>query len=541
LRKIFPLLEPRRIVDIGCGVGTWMRAALDLGAEAVVGVDGDYVDRSMLLVDPASFVPADIAAARLPKVLKGHLADPFDLVMCLEVAEHLPFLRAASFVEDLTCLSDVVLFSAAVPFQFGTNHVNEQWPEFWAILFRACGFACWDWLRRELWAEQGVDWWYAQNTLVFAREGCAAAESLPWDARAQGKSLSIVHPQNFLDNLLDRPRAHGRAALEEELQDFGALVEANRRCAIEPPPSKAVARGRSAPETARDVFPWTRIEVSDHEQEVRRAHELVVSIEDLARVEIARREEMEEVARTEVARREDLEQVARTEIARREEMEEVARTEVARREDLEQVARTEIARREEMEEVARTEVARREELEQIVHVETARRQELETKVAVEVARRQESEIARRGEAAQLHTVVRRLRAEVDRQNESRARVEQEHQALHQRLAAELEDAQSNCAALRHEIDILSGSTMWRATMPLRSFGAKLPVWTRRPVRLVDRHRPLRRTAVCRRRPGNLGHARLAGLGCGEGDPASWASRSARVGDNRAGHGSTARL
>lgn len=54
----------------------------------------------------------------------------FDLAMTIEVAEHLTPVRADSFVEDLTRLSDVVLFSAAIPAQGGINHVNEQWQSY---------------------------------------------------------------------------------------------------------------------------------------------------------------------------------------------------------------------------------------------------------------------------------------------------------------------------------------------------------------------------------------------------------------------------
>ena len=55
----------------------------------------------------------------------------FDLVLSLEVAEHLPSECAEAFVESLVNLGPVILFSAAIPYQGGENHVNEQWPEYW--------------------------------------------------------------------------------------------------------------------------------------------------------------------------------------------------------------------------------------------------------------------------------------------------------------------------------------------------------------------------------------------------------------------------
>ncbi len=268
LDRLFPLIRPRRVLDVGCGVGPWMRAALDLGATEVIGIDGDYVDRRLLLVDPSHFVAADLATQRLADVLGSHGTRPFDLVICLEVAEHLPLDRAFSLVRDLTGQSDIVLFSAAVPFQFGTHHVNEQWPEFWCILFRGQGYSCFDCLRSALWAEPDVAWWYAQNILVFARDSSEAAQCLPQYARADAHGLSFVHPENLLANLLGLPRRHRLLAAAEEVQDFRSLVAANLRGEPALPPLSGPARAASAASDARDVFPWTRMETYEPEAEI---------------------------------------------------------------------------------------------------------------------------------------------------------------------------------------------------------------------------------------------------------------------------------
>ena len=55
-----------------------------------------------------------------------------DLVVCLEVAEHVPPLSAGDFIASLTRLASIILFSAAIPYQGGDGHLNEQWPEYWA-------------------------------------------------------------------------------------------------------------------------------------------------------------------------------------------------------------------------------------------------------------------------------------------------------------------------------------------------------------------------------------------------------------------------
>ena len=268
LGRVFPWLLPRRVLDVGCGVGTWLRAALDLGAGEVAGTDGSYVDRAQLLIDPASFVPADLAAQSVRDALGERAATPFDLVICMEVAEHLPYGRAPALVAELASLGDAVLFSAAVPFQYGTQHVNEQWPEFWAILFRAQGFSCYDCLRAGLWADTKVDWWYAQNALLFARDGSAAAGRLPPESRVDGRGLSVVHPENLLANLLGLARRHRQDAYQEEVQDLRSLIAANLRLQPELPALAAPARAERSAPNARNVFPWTRIEIHQPEQEI---------------------------------------------------------------------------------------------------------------------------------------------------------------------------------------------------------------------------------------------------------------------------------
>src|SRR6187549_13344 len=78
------LVRPASVVDIGCGNGTWLKAFLEInpGLE-VLGVDGDYVDRNQLRIPAEKFKPFDLRQ-------ELSLNKKFDLVVSLEVAEHLP-------------------------------------------------------------------------------------------------------------------------------------------------------------------------------------------------------------------------------------------------------------------------------------------------------------------------------------------------------------------------------------------------------------------------------------------------------------------
>lgn len=91
----------------------------------------------------------------------------------MEVAEHLYPEFAPNFVKLLTSLSNVVLFSAAIPYQGGVHHVNEQSPGYWADLFAKEGYVCIDCLREKIWEDESILWWYRQNIMIFVHESKA--------------------------------------------------------------------------------------------------------------------------------------------------------------------------------------------------------------------------------------------------------------------------------------------------------------------------------------------------------------------------------
>jgi SAM-dependent methyltransferase len=187
---VIDLVRPRRVIDVGCGTGDWLAVFRANGVEDVVGVDGAYVDKRLLKIPEERFIPADLAQP-------FRLEQTSDLVVSLEVAEHLPPSSAEPFVASLTYLAPVVLFSAAIPNQGGTNHINEQWPEYWANLFREKGYVVVDALRSKVWKEESMEWWYIQNALIFvAQDRLGEYPLLSKEYAPHGsRMLSVVHPR----------------------------------------------------------------------------------------------------------------------------------------------------------------------------------------------------------------------------------------------------------------------------------------------------------------------------------------------------------
>jgi len=153
-------LEVGSVLDVGCARGTWLAAWRDAGCRDVFGIDGPYVDRDQILIDPACFMTADLAAP-------FSLGRRFDLAQCLEVAEHLPASRSLSLVADLTAHSDAVLFSAAPPGQGGAGHINEQPYAFWQKLFAQRGYVACDVLRPALRTDRTIPYWYRYNIVLY--------------------------------------------------------------------------------------------------------------------------------------------------------------------------------------------------------------------------------------------------------------------------------------------------------------------------------------------------------------------------------------
>jgi len=188
--RLFPV---RSVVDVGCGEGAWLATFQRLAVDDIVGIDGDYIDRDALRIAKDRFQAADLSK---PFALRR----AFDLAVSLEVAEHLPAECAAPFVDSLTRLAPAVLFSAAIPFQGGNQHVNEQWPDKWAELFKQHHYLPVDFIRKRIWKNEAVEWWYTQNTLLFVRADVLETNALlkAEFERTNPDQLRLVHPRQYL-------------------------------------------------------------------------------------------------------------------------------------------------------------------------------------------------------------------------------------------------------------------------------------------------------------------------------------------------------
>jgi SAM-dependent methyltransferase len=184
---VYSYIQPKSIVDVGCGAGAWLEVWQQTGINDYLGIDGKYVQKN-LRIPPEKFLAADLEK-------KIELDRKFDLVMSLEVAEHIHGESASIFIASLCTLGDVVLFSAAIPGQGGVLHYNEQYPEYWANLFAHNGFTGYDCIRAKIWMNTQIDTCYRQNILFFVRD--TVKEKYAAITSCAGQLLPLVHPQHF--------------------------------------------------------------------------------------------------------------------------------------------------------------------------------------------------------------------------------------------------------------------------------------------------------------------------------------------------------
>lgn len=130
---LFAELKPDSVIDFGCGIGNYLEPFYKEGI-AVKGVEGN---RSAI---NHSVIPQE-------KMEKFDLRNNYDrnekyqLVMSIEVAEHIPEKYSDNFVSSLCDSSDkFIAFTAAPPGQGGTHHVNEQPRKYWIKKFKEHGF-----------------------------------------------------------------------------------------------------------------------------------------------------------------------------------------------------------------------------------------------------------------------------------------------------------------------------------------------------------------------------------------------------------------
>tara|TARA_R110000868_G_scaffold3130_4_gene20790 strand:+ start:3252 stop:3755 length:504 start_codon:yes stop_codon:yes gene_type:complete len=160
------VLDFRNVLDVGCGQGFLIDAMLSHGID-VQGIE----------VSPDAVAYASPQAAErisIGNAIWANISLPFDLVACVEVAEHIAPEHSQALVRKLCQFADrQVFFTAATPYQPGHGHINCRPSTDWIYFFNKCGFS--------LDLERTIDIrarlgnleaapWISMNTMLFVKE-----------------------------------------------------------------------------------------------------------------------------------------------------------------------------------------------------------------------------------------------------------------------------------------------------------------------------------------------------------------------------------
>ncbi|WP_065331823.1 methyltransferase domain-containing protein [Tritonibacter mobilis] len=116
IRYAIERFSPRSVLDLGCGNGLYPALYTHLGVEDVQGVDG--IQQEATVLNEKSYTVADLQHPL-------DLGRKYDLVVCLEVLEHLDAEVSDTLFDSIERhAKGKILFSVAEPGQPGNGHIN---------------------------------------------------------------------------------------------------------------------------------------------------------------------------------------------------------------------------------------------------------------------------------------------------------------------------------------------------------------------------------------------------------------------------------
>ena len=124
--------HPLDVIDLGCGDGWWCKAFHDAGTPTTTGIE--------LYETAQEFIPNCVQTVIHDLREPLHLYRKADMVLCLEVAEHLNHRDADMLLQNAVLhASNTILFTAAGPGQDGMGHINLQTQDYWRKKFEERG------------------------------------------------------------------------------------------------------------------------------------------------------------------------------------------------------------------------------------------------------------------------------------------------------------------------------------------------------------------------------------------------------------------
>lgn len=185
--------NPKSVIDVGCGIGSWLSVFYKNGITDFIGLDTEFINSENLKIPKDRFLKVDICKPI-------NISEKYDLAVSLEVAEHIPEEFIDIYIESLIKLSDLILFSGAIPLQgdIKMGHVNEKWQSEWIKIFENKGYYVYDAFRKRIWDNINIEPWYIQNMFVFINKKVIDNYKIIVNQINNSESYDIIHPRMYL-------------------------------------------------------------------------------------------------------------------------------------------------------------------------------------------------------------------------------------------------------------------------------------------------------------------------------------------------------
>lgn len=152
-------LSPESVLDVGCGPGTYVESFLSRSVKATGIKIDERVEGKASLIRESLFDCEEVA----------------ELVLCLEVAEHIEEQESESIVQKVSSFvksGGYLIWSSAQPGQGGSGHINCQPKVFWEDLIIKSGMARCPEIEKDLFIFMKSGYhigWFVQNGMVFRK------------------------------------------------------------------------------------------------------------------------------------------------------------------------------------------------------------------------------------------------------------------------------------------------------------------------------------------------------------------------------------
>lgn len=181
--------HPQTVLDAGCAMGLLVAALRDLGVEAY-GVDLSEYAISRVREDIRPYCAVGSLADPLPNSLPRR----YDLVVSIEVLEHMPEEDGKKSIANLCTMSDQILFSSVPDDTTDPTHINLHETPYWCGLFAKQGFFS---------AEEKKPLFLPRHARFFQRKSVSASVEL-YEEKLQNYEEQVLQLSLDLDGLWEK-------------------------------------------------------------------------------------------------------------------------------------------------------------------------------------------------------------------------------------------------------------------------------------------------------------------------------------------------